>query len=144
MILLLTRYHVAPRDFTHGGEASSKVKRALERLGANPSLVRRLAITAYEAEMNLVIHATNGGELRVEVSPNRITLITEDDGPGIGDIDQAFAPGFTTALDWVRELGFGAGMGLTNIKRYSDSVDVESAQGRGTKLWAVFLVGNQA
>jgi len=141
---LLLRYHVAPRDFTHGGEASSKVKRALERLGANPSLVRRLAITAYEAEMNLVIHATNGGELRVEVSPNRITLITEDDGPGIGDIDQAFAPGFTTALDWVRELGFGAGMGLTNIKRYSDSVDVESAQGRGTKLWAVFLVGNQA
>ncbi len=141
---LVLRYHVAPRDFTRGGEASSKAKRALERLGANPSLVRRLAITAYEAEMNLVIHATHGGELRVEINPNRIALITEDDGPGIDNIEQAFAPGFTTALDWVRELGFGAGMGLTNIKRYSDTVDVDSALGRGTKLWAVFFVGNQA
>lgn len=139
---LLLRYQVAPRDFTRGGEASSKVKRALERLGANPALVRRLAITAYEAELNLVIHATHGGELRVEISPHRITLSTADDGPGIADIEMAFAPGFTTALDWVRELGFGAGMGLTNIKRYSDSVEMDSALGRGTTLRAVFLVGN--
>ena len=139
---LLLRYQVAPRDFTRGGEASSKVKRALERLGANPALVRRLAITAYEAELNLVIHATHGGELRVEISPHRITLSTADDGPGIADIEMAFAPGFTTALDWVRELGFGAGMGLTNIKRYSDTVEIDSALGRGTTLRAVFLVGN--
>ena len=121
---------------------ASKVKRALERLGANPALVRRLAITAYEAELNLVIHATHGGELRVEISPHRITLSTADDGPGIADIEMAFAPGFTTALDWVRELGFGAGMGLTNIKRYSDTVEIDSALGRGTTLRAVFLVGN--
>ena len=141
---LVLRYRVAPRDFTHGGEASSKVKRALERLGANPALVRRLAITAYEAELNLVIHATNGGELRVEISPHRITLITEDDGPGIADVDKAFEPGFTTALDWVRELGFGAGMGLTNIKRYSDSVEMDSALGRGATLRATFVVGNQS
>ena len=82
------------------------------------------------------------GELRVEISPHRITLSTADDGPGIADIEMAFAPGFTTALDWVRELGFGAGMGLTNIKRYSDSVEMDSALGRGTTLRAVFLVGN--
>ncbi len=131
---LLLRYQVAPLDFERGGAASSKLKRALDHLGANPRLLRRVTVSAYEAEMNLVIHAAHGGELRAEIDPQQITLIVEDDGPGISDIASAFTPGFTTAPDWVRELGFGAGMGLSNIKRYADAVDLQSGPGEGTRL----------
>ncbi len=141
---LALRYQVPPHDFARGGEASSKIKRTLERLGASPQLVRRLAIAAYEAEMNLVIHATHGGVLHIEISPRQIVLTTEDDGPGVADVEQAFAPGFTTAPDWVRELGFGAGMGLANIERYSDTVQMESAPGRGTRLCAIFATDSSA
>lgn len=137
---LVLRYHVAGRDFNQGGQASSKLKRALERLGANPPLLRRVSVSAYEAEMNLIIHTSNGGELRAEISPHRITLITEDDGPGIPDVEAVFQPGFTTAPDWVRELGFGAGMGLTNVKRFSDEAFIESHPGSGTRLTAIFNV----
>ncbi len=131
---LVLRYQVAPLDFERGGQASSKLKRALDYLGANPGLLRRVAVSAYEAEINLVIHATHGGELRAYIDPQQITLIAEDDGPGIHDIASAFTPGFTTAADWVRELGFGAGMGLSNIKRYADTVDLYSGADQGTRL----------
>lgn len=131
---LVLRYQVVPLDFERGGQASSKLKRALDHLGANPRLLRRVAVSAYEAEMNLVIHATHGGELQANIDPQQITLIAEDDGPGIHDVSSAFTPGFTTAPDWVRELGFGAGMGLTNIKRYADAVDLQSGAGQGTRL----------
>lgn len=131
---LVLRYQVVPLDFERGGQASSKLKRALDHLGANPRLLRRVAVSAHEAEMNLVIHAAHGGELRAEIHPQQITLVAEDDGPGIHDVTSAFTPGFTTAPDWVRELGFGAGMGLTNIKRYADAVDLQSARGMGTRL----------
>ena len=137
---LVLRYQVVPLDFERGGQASSKLKRALDHLGANPRLLRRVAVSAYEAEMNLVIHAAHGGELRVEIDPQQITLVAEDDGPGIHDVTSAFTPGFTTAPDWVRELGFGAGMGLTNIKRYADAVDLQSARGMGTRLTMRFDV----
>lgn len=137
---LVLRYQVVPLDFERGGQASSKLKRALDHLGANPRLLRRVAVSAYEAEMNLVIHAAHGGELRAEIHPQQITLVAEDDGPGIHDVTSAFTPGFTTAPDWVRELGFGAGMGLTNIKRYADAVDLQSARGMGTRLTMRFDV----
>ena len=121
-------------DFKSGGRASSKLKRALDRLGGLPEVIRRVAIAAYEAEMNLIIHADAGGELVAELQPDMIRLSVIDHGPGIPDIDQAMSPGFSTAPNWIRELGFGAGMGLANIKKCADSMKLESEVGIGTKL----------
>ena len=135
---LVLHFQVPARDFDQGGRASSTLKRTLQRLGVDPTVLRRINVSSYEAEMNLIIHTTNGGELRVEISPNEIVLITEDNGPGIPDIEEAFKPGYSTAADWVRELGFGAGMGLCNIKRSSDRISMVSEPGKGTILRAVF------
>jgi CBS domain-containing protein/anti-sigma regulatory factor (Ser/Thr protein kinase) len=134
---LILRYNVRPRDFSHCGEAASRLKRALERLGAIPSIVRRIAVASYEAETNLVIHATSGGQLTAEVQPERIRIVAIDNGPGIPDVEQAMQPGFSTAPDWIRELGFGAGMGLSNIKACSDEMNLESKVGVGTRLQLV-------
>jgi CBS domain-containing protein/anti-sigma regulatory factor (Ser/Thr protein kinase) len=131
---LILRYRVKSKDFSGGGRASSKLKRALDRLGAHPEDIRRVAISAYEAEMNLVIHADEGGEMEVEIEPERVRLLAIDQGPGIPDIEKAMRPGFSTAPNWIRELGFGAGMGLSNIKRCSDSMVLESKLGEGTRL----------
>mgnify|MGYP000899694265 CR=1 FL=1 len=131
---LILRYNIAPRDFTKGGAASSNIKRALVRLGAPPQIARRTGIAVYEAEINLIIHTTNGGVIRVEIEPQKITIDAYDDGPGIADIDQALRPGFSTATNEVRELGFGAGMGLVNISRCVDSMKLESTVGVGTRL----------
>lgn len=131
---LILRYDIKPRDFTHGGAASSNLKRALLRLGANPQIARRCGIAVYEAEMNLIIHTTNGGVIRAEIEPHQITIEASDDGPGIEDIDLAMRPGYSTATDEVRELGFGAGMGLVNIQRCVDSMKLESTWGKGTRL----------
>ena len=131
---LVLRYNIKANDFTHGGNASSHIKRALLRLGADPQIARRCGIAVYEAETNLIIHTTHGGILKLEVEPHRITMSTTDDGPGIPDIDQVLQPGYTTATEQVREMGFGAGMGLVNIKRCVDSMDLESTVGKGTKL----------
>ncbi len=131
---LVLRYTIKAHDFTHGGIASSNIKRALLRLGADAQIARRCGIAVYEAEMNLIIHSTNGGILKLEVEPHRITMSTTDDGPGISDITQVLQPGYSTATDQVREMGFGAGMGLVNIKRCVDSMDIESTLGKGTKL----------
>lgn len=135
---LVLHFRVPARDFEQGGRASSTLKRTLQRLGVDPTVLRRINVSSYEAEMNLIIHTTNGGELRVEISPGEIVLVTEDDGPGIPDIEEAFKPGYSTAADWVRELGFGAGMGLCNIKRSSDRISMVSEPGKGTLLRAVF------
>lgn len=135
---LVLHFRVPARDFDQGGRASSTLKRTLQRLGVDPTVLRRINVSSYEAEMNLIIHTTNGGELRVEISPGEIVLVTEDDGPGIPDIEEAFKPGYSTAADWVRELGFGAGMGLCNIKRSSDRISMVSEPGKGTLLRAVF------
>ncbi|MFN8434439.1 MAG: CBS domain-containing protein [Anaerolineales bacterium] len=131
---LVLRYNIKVGDFMHGGNASSNIKRALLRLGADAQLARRCGIAAYEAEMNLIIHTTNGGVLKLEVEPHRISLITTDDGPGIPDVQKAQQAGYSTATDKVREMGFGAGMGLVNIKRCVDSMELESTAGKGTKL----------
>ena len=131
---LVLRYNIKAQNFTHGGTASSNIKRALLRLGADPQIARRCGIAVYEAEMNLIIHTTRGGILKLEVEPHRITMSTTDDGPGIPDINQVLQPGYSTATDQVRELGFGAGMGLVNIKRCVDSMELESTVGKGTKL----------
>jgi len=131
---LILRYNIKPRDFTHGGSASSNIKRALLRMGASQQIARRCGIAAYEAEMNLIIHTTNGGTMRVEIEPHRITIEVVDDGPGIPDVELAMKPGFSTANDAVRELGFGAGMGLVNITRCVDTMTLESTVGRGTHL----------
>ena len=131
---LILRYSIKGRDFNAGGAASSNIKRALLRLGANPQIARRVGIAVYEAEMNLIIHTSNGGAIRVEIEPHQISIDAYDDGPGIQDIDQALKPGFSTATEEIRELGFGAGMGLVNISRCVDTMKLESVFGKGTRL----------
>lgn len=131
---LILRYDVRPQDFAGGGRASSCLKRALLRLGASPVIARRCAIAVYEAEMNLVIHAAGGGFIRAEIEPHRILVKVVDDGPGIPDVEQAMQPGYSTATAAIRELGFGAGMGLPNIKRCVDRLVIKSAAGAGTRL----------
>ena len=131
---LILRYNIKQGDFTHGGAASSYIKRALLRLGASPQIARRCGIAIYEAEMNLIIHTDNGGIIRVEIEPHQITMEAYDDGPGIKDINLAMRPGYSTASEEIRELGFGAGMGLVNIQRCVDSMKLESTWGKGTRL----------
>ena len=131
---LILRYEIPCRDFERGGEASSKIRRALYHLGGNPQTVRRVGIAAYEAEMNIIIHTTDGGEMVVEVQPNRVRIVATDRGPGIEDVEKALEPGFSTAPEWIRELGFGAGMGLLNIRRFADEMHLESEVGVGSRL----------
>ena len=132
-ITLVSQYVVPGGDFVRAGEASGKLKKTLARLGIDPRAVRRLAIATYEAEMNLVIYA-GGGEIIAEVTPERIRVSVIDSGPGIPDVELAMEPGYSTAPDWVRELGFGAGMGLPNIQNCSDEMKLESTVGVGTQL----------
>ena len=135
---LILRYKVQSKDFGHGGEASSKIKRALERLGGQPQIIRRVAIATYEAEMNIVIHADNGGEVIAEIQPEQIRILAIDYGPGIPDVEMAMKPGYSTAPEWIRELGFGAGMGLFNINRCADNMNLKSETGQGTRLEVLF------
>ena len=113
------------------GQASVQIKKSLRRLGLPPEIIRRVSIAMYEGEINMVIHA-GGGHAEVRVSEQCIDIILEDHGPGIADIDQAMQAGFSTAPDTVRSLGFGAGMGLPNMKRYTDYMDIQSTVGEGT------------
>src|SRR5687767_10067151 len=140
---LVLRYTIKAGDFTQGGKASSHIKRALIRLGADPQLTRRCCIAVYEAEMNLIIHTTNGGILKLEVEPHRITMSATDDGPGIADTEMVFQPGYSTATEHVREMGFGAGMGLVNMKRCVDEIKLESSVGKGTKLLMRIFIPDQ-
>jgi CBS domain-containing protein/anti-sigma regulatory factor (Ser/Thr protein kinase) len=134
---LILRYDVKAHDFVRGGEASGKIKRALERLGAQPAVVRRVAVATYEAEINVMIHS-HGGEIIAEVRPDRLRVTALDCGPGIEDVEKALQPGFSTAPDWIRELGFGAGMGLSNIKSCADEIHLHSEMGVGTRLEMIF------
>ena len=131
---LILRYNIKPHDLVNGGAASSNIKRALLRLGASPQIARRCSIAIYEAEINLIIHANNGGTIRVEIEPHQISIDVTDDGPGIADVQQAMRPGYSTAGEKIRELGFGAGMGLPNIARCVDNMKLESVLGKGTRL----------
>ncbi len=132
-VSLTFRSYVKGKDFDQAGEASSRVKKTLERLGIHPQIVRRAAIASYEAEMNVVIY-TKGGKITVMVQPDKIHIDVEDTGPGIVDVQKAMEPGYSTASEWVRELGFGAGMGLVNIKKCADEMDLTSEVGKGTHL----------
>lgn len=130
---LIFQYTVKAKDFKLAGRVSSGLKKNLARLGIHPNIVRRAAIASYEAEMNVVIYS-DGGEITVEVKPDMINIDIKDSGPGISDVKKAFEPGYSTAPDWVRELGFGAGMGLANIKKCADELDLSSTVGKGTHL----------
>ena len=134
---LLFQYHVTGQDFKQAGTSSSRLRRTLKRLGVRPEVVRRVAIASYEAEMNLVVF-TEGGGIRARVQPINVFLEVEDSGPGIADIQKALQPGYSTASERVRELGFGAGMGLTNIQKSADGFEIQSEPGRGTLLKIAF------
>ena len=130
---LTMHYCIKGGNFDHAGEASSQLKRNLHALGISPDVVRRITIASFEAELNLVIF-TEGGELAARVEPGRVTVTAVDNGPGIPDVELAMQPGYSTAPDWVRELGFGAGMGLKNIKNCTNEMKLESKVGEGTNL----------
>ncbi len=130
---IVLKYEISPDDFTRAGEASSDVKGKLKQLGVSPEAIRKVAIAMYEGEINMVIHA-NGGEITVEITPVEIKMILADVGPGIPDVEQAMKAGYSTAPDEVRSLGFGAGMGLPNMKKYTDDMAIETKMGGGTTI----------
>lgn len=132
---LILRYRIIKDDFVHGGAASNNIKRALLRLGANRQIARKCGIAVYESEMNLIIHTNNGGFLRVEIEPHKITIEAYDDGPGIDDIEKALTPGYSTATEEIRDKGFGAGMGLVNIRSCVDEMSLKSSKESGTNLY---------
>jgi anti-sigma regulatory factor (Ser/Thr protein kinase) len=135
-------YDVSGDDFTRAGEASGSVKKRLKSLGYNPDAIRRVAIAMYEAEINMVIHA-EGGFCDVDIYPDKVEILLSDKGPGIPDVEKAMQEGFSTAPDNVRTLGFGAGMGLPNIKKYSDEMRIETTIGVGTNLYLTINVNNE-
>ena len=130
---LIFTYQIDGDDFTRAGEASSSVKNKLKMLGVGSDAIRKVAIAMYEGEINMVIHA-NGGTITVSVSDTDITMVLADQGPGIPDIDKAMEEGYSTARDEVRSLGFGAGMGLPNMKRFTDEMKIETVIGQGTTI----------
>ena len=132
-VALTFQSRVVAKDFDLAGKASSGLKRTLDRLGIHPQIVRKAAIASYEAEINIVIYS-NGGTITAVVQPDKIQIDVKDSGPGIPDVEKAMQPGFSTASDWVRELGFGAGMGLANIKKCADKMELISEVGKGTHL----------
>ena len=127
-------YNVPGDDFTRAGEASSDVKGVLKKLGLSPVVVRKVAIAMYEGEINMVIHA-GGGEAVVDVDPKQVQIVLRDHGPGIPDVEKAMQEGWSTAPDNVRNLGFGAGMGLPNMKKYTDELRIATKVGEGTTLF---------
>lgn len=130
---LTFNYMISGDDFTRAGEASSNVKSKLKMMGVDNNVIRKVAIAMYEGEINMVIHA-DGGTITVTVSDERIQVVLADTGPGIADIDKAMEQGYSTAPEEVRALGFGAGMGLPNMKKYSDNMNIESTVGVGTTV----------
>jgi serine/threonine-protein kinase RsbT len=129
-------YHVVGRDFQAAGGAAAKIKRTLRQIGIDAETARRVGIVAYEAEMNIVIHAYRG-TVGIDILPERVNIYADDEGPGISDIALAMQVGYSTAPEDIREMGFGAGLGLPNMKRYSDELEVESQVGSGTSIRAV-------
>ncbi len=130
---LVFRFNVDGNDFTSAGQASVQVKKNLRQLGIDAETIRRVSVAMYEGEINMVIHA-GGGTAEVTVCEDRITIVLDDSGPGIKNIEEAMQEGYSTAPDTIRSLGFGAGMGLPNMKRYTDSMSIESTVGVGTRV----------
>jgi anti-sigma regulatory factor (Ser/Thr protein kinase) len=133
-------FSIREMDFARAGEASIRIKNVLKEIGADPKLVHRAAICAYEAEMNEVMYG-QGGRMTLELTEDRILILVEDDGPGIEDLDMALTEGYSTATHEMREMGFGAGMGLPNINRNAGRFTIDSAPGRGSRLEIVFDTG---
>ena len=142
MSMLHLTYQVPWDDFTRAGEASGDVKHKLKKLGYEPDAVRRVSIAMYEGEINMDIHA-NGGEAVVDIDPDRVDIVLKDTGPGIADVEQAMQAGWSTAPDNVRALGFGAGMGLPNMKKYSDEMKIDSVVGEGTTVTMTVFPGRK-
>ena len=126
-------YAVPGDDFTRAGNVSAEMKKILQRLGLPPSIIKRTSVAMYESEINMVVHA-GGGDATIDIFDSEIIIVMEDHGPGIADVDLAMKEGYSTASEKVRELGFGAGMGLSNMKRNSDDMTIETAAGKGTKV----------
>jgi anti-sigma regulatory factor (Ser/Thr protein kinase) len=139
MTVLKKSYYIKYRDFIRAGEASIKIQTLLKSLDFNPKLVRRVAICGYEGEMNVVMHGGDGS-LGIAIDTDKLIMEISDDGPGIIDIEKAMQSGFSTASDEHREMGFGAGMGLPNMKKNADDIIVESEKGRGTRVRMVFYI----
>lgn len=132
-------FDVDGKDFVSCGRASEEVKRLLKGIGISGEIIRRVAIAMYEGEINMVIHA-NGGVAEVEVDDDKITIVLKDTGKGIEDISKAMQEGYSTATEEIRELGFGAGMGLPNMKKYSDKLIIDSEVGVGTTVTMIFNI----
>jgi len=130
---LVFHFDIDGDDFATAGQASIQIKKNLRQLGLSPEIIRRVSIAMYEGEINMVIHA-RGGTADVKIHENCIEIILADKGPGIKDIDQAMQEGYSTASDTTRSLGFGAGMGLPNMKRYTDEMKIDSVVGVGTTV----------
>jgi serine/threonine-protein kinase RsbT len=127
-------HHIKARDIEHGGSASAQIKRELRAHGVSAADARRAGIVAFEGEMNLIVYSDHGGTIEVTMLPQSVDIVIEDDGPGIGDIDLALTPGYSTCPDWATNLGFGAGMGLPNMQRNSDEFEMHSHMGKGTRI----------
>jgi len=136
--LLEQEFSVEGGDFIHAGEVSSKIKKILNDIGVSPEVIRRTAIATYEAEMNVVCYAEHG-KFYLAITPDQISIVIEDEGQGIKDIDLAMKEGFSTASEEIREMGFGAGMGLPNIKKNVDDLNITSVVGDGTRVEMVIL-----
>ena len=137
--ILSERFEIAGGDFSKAGTISTKIKEILQEIGLDPTIIRRAAIASYEAEMNVVMYA-NSGRITLNVTPEKLHLQLKDNGPGIEDIEKAMTEGFSTATDKMREMGFGAGMGLPNIKRNADKFEISSTPGVGTLLDIIFCL----
>lgn len=139
MDLLQYNFNVEKDDFDRAGEASSSIKKILRQLGIDAAIIRRVAISTYEAEINIVIHSL-GGIINLEIDANSIKITAKDRGPGIADIELAMQVGYSTATDKVREMGFGAGMGLPNMEKCADKFEVESVVGIGTTITMLMYI----
>ena len=136
---IVLTYDISADDFTRAGEASSDVKRKLKQMGVDPEAIRKVAIAMYEGEINMVIHA-KGGLITVEMTPQQIKMILADVGPGIPDVELAMQAGYSTAPDEIRSLGFGAGMGLPNMKKYSEEMEIDTRLGEGTTITMIVKI----
>ena len=140
MANLVKSFNITARDFAKAGEGSLQIQSLLKSIGFDPDLIRRISICAYEAEMNVVMHGEDG-EILLTVGPRNIVLEVSDAGPGIKDVELALQEGYSTATEEYREMGFGAGMGLPNINKNADSLEIDSPEGQGAHLRIDFKVG---
>lgn len=138
-VIMTKEFKVSNEDFSSAGIASSKIKKVLRQIGIESGIIRRISIATYEAEINVAIHSL-GGKIAIYIKPEKIEIFVEDIGPGIENVDQAMEKGYSTATKEIRELGFGAGMGLPNMKRCSDEFYIESEYGKYTALCMTFKI----